>query len=72
MKEPKIIITIEVMDENEKLDIVTDIVNQLVDNDDYIKNNIMMNYSTPNMIDIYIYEECKELPRLVFPKRESE
>ena len=72
MKEPKIIITIEVMDENEKLDIVTDIINQLVDNDDYIKNNIMMNYSTPNMIDIYIYEECKELPRLVFQKRESE
>ena len=71
MQKPRMIITIEVMDEEEKQYVVADIINQLIDNDDYIRNNIIVEYKTANMIDIYIYEECENMPRIVFPNRES-
>ena len=54
----------------ETIRIGTSIHQQLVGNQDYIDNNIILNCTDePTTVSLYIFEECKELPKIVIDFR---
>lgn len=61
----KMHITIRVVDEKEQLRIGNSIHCQLVGNKDYIDNNIILNIDTDHEVNLYIYNECKNVPNIV-------
>ena len=52
-------------DDKEKRRIANLIHNQLVGNKDYIKCNIILNDYYENEINLYIFNECENVPNIV-------
>ena len=57
-------ICIKCADDKEQMNIGNDIHMQLCGKKDYIDNNIILNIDSPCDINIYIYEECEEIPTI--------
>lgn len=51
-------------DESEKMIIATKIHEQLVGNQDYIDSNILLNCDRLEAVDLFIFEECTEIPTI--------
>lgn len=64
-KDLKMHITIRTKDEKEQLRIGNSIHFQLVGNKDYIDSNIILNIDSENEVNLYIYNECKNVPDIV-------
>lgn len=60
----KMRIIIKVKNNEEKMTIGTKIHEQLRGNEDYVNNNIILNVDDPNMINIYIFEDCQHIPEI--------
>ena len=66
--EDKIIkaITIECTDDEERMRVGELIHKQLVGNEDYKNNNILLNCTDePRTVLLYIFEGCKEVPQIL-------
>lgn len=55
-------ITIRTSDEKEQMTIANSIHENLRGNQDYIDSNIVLNIDVDNEVNIYVFEECKEIP----------
>ena len=64
-KDFKMHIIIRTKDEKEKMKIANSIHNQLVGNKDYIDCNIILNDYYENEINLYIFNECENIPNIV-------
>ena len=65
MDEPILAMCIVTRDEEECMRIGSSIHDQLVGNKDYIDSNILLNCTDyPCEVRLYIYEECKEIPKI--------
>ena len=64
-KNIKMKITIKVSDEKEQMAIANHIDQQLIGNMDYKLSNIVVNIDVGNIIEVYVFEECKEVPTIV-------
>lgn len=51
-------------DESEKMAIATKIHEQLVGNQDYIDSNLLLNCDRFEAVDLYIFEECENIPEI--------
>ena len=60
----KMQIKITVFDDKEQLAIGNSIHEQLRGNKDYIDSNIVLNIDTNNEINLYVFEECKDIPTI--------
>lgn len=49
-------------DESEKMAVATKIHEQLVGNQDYKDSNILLNCDRFEAVDLYIFDECTEIP----------
>ena len=58
-------ITIETSNEKEQEKVANGIHYQLVGNQDYIDNNIILNIDVKNKIRLYIFKECENVPDIV-------
>ena len=57
-------ITIETMNEDEKMAVGNSIHNQLVGNKDYIDSNIILNVDEYEKVRLLIFEECTNVPKI--------
>lgn len=64
-KDEKLHIRITTKDEKEQMAIGNAIHMQLAGNKDYIDNNIILNIDECNEINVYIFEECIDVPTIV-------
>ena len=60
----KMQVSIKVSDEKEQMKIGNHIHEQLRGNRDYIDSNIVLNIDTDNEINLYVFEECAEIPSI--------
>ena len=60
----KMKVTIETTDEKEQMKIGNFIHDQLRGNQDYIDSNIVLNIETKNIIKLYVFKECKDIPTI--------
>lgn len=58
-------ITIRTINEKEQMEVGNSIHHQLVGNQDYIDNNIVLNIDTDNEVNLYIFKECENIPNIV-------
>lgn len=59
-------ITIECSDEDDAMKIGELIHKQLIGNDDYVNNNIVLNCTDfDNLVKIAIFPECKKIPQII-------
>lgn len=56
-------IQITVVDEKDKLKVLDKIHNQLVGNQDYIDNNILL-ANFDNYVSLMFFKECKDIPEI--------
>lgn len=61
----KIHITIRTTDEKEQMRIGNSIHHQLVGNKDYIDYNILLNIDVENEVNLYIFNECENVPDII-------
>lgn len=61
----KMHIKITVDNETEQMAISNAIHTQLAGNKDYIDSNIVLNIDTGNEVNIYVFDECKDVPTFV-------
>lgn len=61
----KIKITIETTTKDEQMEISNSIHNQLKGNEDYINNNIILNCNEENVTKLFIFNECKNVPKII-------
>ena len=64
-KDLKMHITIRTTDEKEQMRVSNSIHHQLVGNKDYIDCNIILNDYYENEINLYVFNECKNIPNIV-------
>lgn len=64
-KELKMKITIETSTEKEQTAIGYAIHEQLCGNKDYKDSNIILNIDVENVIKLYIFKECENIPTIV-------
>ena len=64
-KDLKMHITIRTTDEKEQLKIGNSIHYQLVGNKDYIDSNIILNIDVENEVNLYIFNECENVPVII-------
>lgn len=64
-KDFKMHIIIITNDEKETMRIGNSIHHQLVGNKDYIDSNIVLNINNKNEINLYIFNECENIPDIV-------
>ena len=64
MDDVKMAIMIETESDEEKWRIGTLIHEQLRGNQDYIDSNILLNMDDPDTVRLYIFKECKNVPRI--------
>ena len=66
MEESKLKIQVKIFTSNdwEKRKIGNRIHEQLRGNEDYINNNIILNIDEENEINLYIFEECEDIPKI--------
>ena len=57
-------ITIETVNEDEKMAVGNSIHNQLVGNKDYIDSNIILNVDEYEKVRLLIFEECTNVPKI--------
>ena len=57
-------ICIKCMDDKEQMAVGNHIHMQLCGKKDYIDNNIILNIDSPCEVNVYIYEECEEIPTI--------
>ena len=66
LKPIKKIITIECSDKADAMRVGEAIHQQLVGNEDYVNNNIVLNCTDfDNLVKIMIFPECKEIPQII-------
>lgn len=58
-------ITIRTTDEKEQMRVGNSIHHQLVGNEDYRNNNIILNIDVGNEVNLYIFKECENIPDIV-------
>lgn len=61
----KIKITIETTTKDGQMEISNSIHNQLKGNEDYINNNIILNCNEENVTKLFIFNECKNVPKII-------
>lgn len=62
----KMHVCITVNDNKEQMTIGNNIHEQLAGNSDYVDNNIILNIDSPNQVNLYVYNTCKnEIPSIV-------
>ena len=61
----KIKITIETTTKDEQMEISNSMHNQLKGNEDYINNNIILNCNEENVTKLFIFNECKNVPKII-------
>ena len=61
----KMHITIRTVDNKEQMRVGNSIHHQLMGNKDYIDNNIILNIDTDNEVNLYIFEECTDIPNII-------
>lgn len=61
----KIDIRIKTDTEERQMAIANSIHHQLVGNQDYIDNNIVLNIDTDNEVNLYVFEECEDIPDII-------
>lgn len=61
----KKIISITVCSEKEKIKVGQAIHNQLMGNQDYIDSNIILNIDEPYTVNLFIFPECSNVPKIV-------
>lgn len=61
----KIKITIETTTKDEQMEISNSIHNQLKGNEDYINDNIVLNCNEENVTKLFIFNECKNVPKII-------
>lgn len=64
-KDLKMHITIRTTDEKEQMRIGNSIHHQLVGNKDYIDCNIILNIDDENEVNLYIFNECENVPDII-------
>lgn len=57
-------ITIELSDADDRMVVGTAIHEQLRGKQDYIDNNIILNIDTDYAVELYVMNDCKELPKI--------
>lgn len=57
-------VTIEIDDPDERLAIGTSIHEQLRGKQDYIDSNIVLDIFTNQAIELFVMDDCKELPKI--------
>lgn len=57
-------VTIKLHDDSQRGEILSSIHNQLVGNQDYIDNNIVL-HDSDCMVSLFIFSECKEIPKII-------
>lgn len=60
----KMSVRIWTADEKEQMKVANFIHQQLVGNKDYKDNNIILNIDVDNEVNLYIFEECKDIPTI--------
>lgn len=58
-------ITITCSDDKDQLRVGNAIHEQLRGNPDYVNNNIILNIDVKNEVNMFIYEDCKEIPTIL-------
>lgn len=61
----KRVIDIEVRNGDEQAEVRDSICSQLVGNEDFINNNIIVDTQDPNYVTVVIFEECKTIPKIL-------
>lgn len=64
MEELKMHISIKTINNEEKMRIGNSIHDQLVGNSDYIDSNIILNIDDENEVNLYIFKECENVPKI--------
>jgi DNA helicase TIP49 (TBP-interacting protein) len=64
-KDLKTHITIRTTDEKEQMRVSDSIHHQLVGNKDYIDGNIILNIDVENEVNLYIFDECENVPDII-------
>lgn len=57
-------ITIETVDEDEKMAVGSSIHKQLIGNKDYIDGNVILNVGGYETVRLLIFEECTNVPKI--------
>lgn len=64
-KNLKMHITIRTADEEEQMRVGNSIHEQLCGNKDYIDSNIVLSIDADNEVNLYIFNECTDIPDIV-------
>lgn len=64
MEELKMHISIKTINNEEKMRIGNSIHDQLVGNSDYIDSNIILNIDDENEVNLYVFKECENVPKI--------
>lgn len=65
MEELKMHISIKTINNEEKMRIGNSIHDQLVGNSDYIDSNIILNIDDENEVNLYVFKECENVPKII-------
>ena len=64
MDKVKMHVRITVEDNEKKMELGRKIHNQLVGNEDYIESDILLNVDEDDIVDLYVFEGCKNVPEI--------
>ena len=64
MEDLKMHIIVKTVNEEEKMRLGKSIHEQLVGNKDYIDSNIILNIDNKNEVNLYVFNECENIPNI--------